>query len=70
MITEPVSLLGGKSVYCINEEQMRQAERLYKEDSDSSLKIQHCLELVQKSLTRNEQAALAFTLIEQLKNKN
>jgi hypothetical protein len=67
MSTEPVSLLGGESVYCINEGQLRDASRLADEDPESSPKIQSQLETVEASLTRNERAALAFVIIERLR---
>ena len=39
MVLSPVSILGGDSVYCINESQMEQAKRLAEEDPESSIKI-------------------------------
>lgn len=67
MSIEPVSLLGGESVYCINEGQLRDAARLADEDPESSPKIQSQLETIEASLTRNERAALAFVIIERLR---
>ena len=67
MSIEPVSLLGGEYVYCINEGQLRDATRLADEDPESSPKIQSQLETVEASLTRNERAALAFVIIERLR---
>jgi hypothetical protein len=67
VIAKPIPLLGGKSVFCINEEQMYEATRLREEDFESSQKINTHLERLEKNLNRNEQAALAFTLIERLK---
>lgn len=67
MSAEPVSLLGGESVYCINEAQLRDAARLADEDPESSPKIQSQLETIEASLTRNERAALAFVIIERLR---
>jgi len=67
MSIEPVSLLGGESVYCINEAQLRDAARLADEDPESSPKIQSQLETIEASLTRNERAALAFVIIERLR---
>ena len=67
MSIEPVSLLGGESVYCINEGQLRDAARLADEDPESSPKIQSQLEAIEASLTRNERAALAFVIIERLR---
>lgn len=67
MITEPIPLLGGKSVFCINEEQMRMAKELYQDDLAGSAKIEGHLQKIRGDLSRNEQAALAFMLIDRLK---
>lgn len=67
VIAKPIPLLGGKSVFCINEEQMYEATRLREEDFESSQKINTHLKQLEQNLNRNEQAALAFTLIERLK---
>lgn len=70
MIAEPIPLLGGKSVFCINEEQMREAARLREDESKSSQKITDQLHQIERELSRNEQAALAFSLIERLKKSS
>lgn len=70
MIANPIPLLGGKSVFCINEEQMQEANRLRTDDAESSKKIDYHLQQIEQGLSRNEQAALAFTLIERLKNSS
>ncbi|BHH85880.1 hypothetical protein [Desulforhopalus sp. 52FAK] len=70
MIANPIPLLGGKSVFCINEEQMQEANRLRTDDTESSKKIEYHLQQIEQGLSRNEQAALAFTLIERLKNSS
>lgn len=67
MATEPIPLLGGKSVFCINEEQMTEATRLAERDDRASPKIQAELARLEQQLSRNEQAALAFILIKRLK---
>jgi hypothetical protein len=64
---EPIPLLGGKSVHCINESQMAEAERLAERDEISSPKIKYHLQQLETELTRNERAALAFMLIKRLK---
>jgi len=64
---DPIPLLGGKSVHCINEQQMEEAVRLAEEDPVSSPKILSRLEKVEAELTRNELAALAFVIIQRLK---
>lgn len=66
MAVDPIPLLGGKSVYCINESQLRQAFTLANEDPTSSPRIQARLATLEQELTRNERAALAFVLIDRL----
>lgn len=67
MSVEPVSILGGKSVYCINEGQLADAAKLASE-GPSGERIQAELSRLNEALSRNEQAALAFMLIENLRN--
>ncbi len=67
MAHNTIPLLGGKSVHCINEQQMEEATRLAEEDPVSAPKIRQQLKNVESSLTRNEQAALAFVIIKRLK---
>jgi hypothetical protein len=57
---------GGESVYCINEMQVKKAIELVEGDSESSPKINAHLEKISSELTKNEQTALAFVLIEKL----
>ncbi|MBT8359318.1 MAG: hypothetical protein HKP41_09170 [Desulfobacterales bacterium] len=68
MALNPIPLLGGKSVHCINEQQMAEAWRLAEEEPASALKIQGYLKEIETQLTRNERAALAFVIIQKLKN--
>jgi hypothetical protein len=65
---DPVDILGGKSVYCINRGQQAEALRLANEDSESGPRIQGALTALEESLTRNERAALAFLIIERLRD--
>ena len=67
MVLSPISILGGDSVYCINEAQMEQAKKLAEEDPKSSKKIKTFLDTLELDFTRNERAALAFTIIENLR---
>ena len=67
MAHESIPLMGGKSVHCINEQQMAEAWRLTEEEPGSSEKIQAVLDELEKDLTRNERAALAFVIISRLK---
>ena len=67
MAITPISILGGDSVYCINEAQVRDAKRLANDDPESSKTIQSEIEKLESSFSRNERAALAFTIIENLR---
>ena len=67
MVHNAIPLLGGKSVHCINEQQMAEACRLAEEEPGSSEKIQSALKEAESTLTRNERAALAFLIISRLK---
>lgn len=67
MAHNTIPLLGGKSVHCINEQQMAEAWRLTEQEPGSSEKIQAALEALENDLSRNERAALAFVLISRLK---
>lgn len=67
MAHENIPLMGGKSVHCINEQQMAEAWRLTEQEPGSSEKIQAALEKLEQDLTRNERAALAFVIISRLK---
>ncbi len=68
MSTEPVPLTGGKSVYCINEFQLKQAFTLASDDPESSPKIQRKIKELEENFNRNEQAAIAFVIIDRLLN--
>ncbi len=68
MAVNPIPLLGGKSVYCINEQQMEEAVKLAEQGSEAAVKIQAFIGEAQEELSRNEQAALAFMLIKRLKD--
>lgn len=70
MAIETIPLLGGKSVHCINEQQMAEANRLAEDDPSSSPVIKAHLKKIESDLSRNEQAALAFMLIQNLKNSS
>ena len=68
MAISPISILGGDSVYCITEAQMRDARRLAEDDPESSKKIKDIMEKLESDFSRNERAALAFTVIENLRD--
>jgi len=63
-----VDLTGGESVYCINESQMRKALAMLEAAGNDS-RLRATYEELRTSLDRNEQAALAFLLIDALRNK-
>ena len=60
----PVDLTGGESVYCINQTQMRRAvETFDKLPEDSPVRKAYD---VLRELNRNDQATVAFLVIEEL----
>jgi hypothetical protein len=69
MPVPPTSLLGGESVYCINEAQLTEAVRLTESDPESAPKLQALIATIESECTRNERAALAFTLIQRLRTQ-
>ena len=70
MASDQIPLLGGKSVHCINEQQMAEATRLAEQDLEASPKIQARLTVLERELSRNELAALAFVIIQRLKDSS
>jgi hypothetical protein len=69
MAVDPVDLLGGDSVYCINKNQLADAVRLAEEDPVSGPRIRAVIDAAETSLSRNERASLAFVLIERLRDR-
>ena len=67
MVLSPVSILGGDSVYFINEAQMSHDKQKAEEDPESSIKIKSLIEKLETDFSRNERAALAFTIIDNLR---
>ncbi len=66
MTIKPIELLGGESVYCINQSQLANARKLAHDDPESAPKIAAELEGLEARLSRNERAALAFVMIDRL----
>ena len=66
MAVQAVDITGGESVYCINQAQLAAAFRLAQQDPTAAPRIDAALTTIQRDLTRNEQAALAFVLIDKL----
>lgn len=62
----PLDLTGGKSVYCFNQQQLDRAMDLAEEESPSGERIRAELARLQAECSRNEQAAIAFLLIDRL----
>ena len=61
-----LDLSGGESVYCINESQMKLARRLVEEEADAHPQLKRAYDSALSSLSRNEQASLAFLIIDAL----
>jgi len=57
---------GGESVYCINQNQIREAFHLARENPETAPRIKQEMERLEATLTRNERAALAFVIIDTL----
>jgi hypothetical protein len=69
MPVAPTSLLGGESVYCINQAQLDEAVRLTEEDKESAPHLQGLIARIEAECSRNERAALAFAIIQRLRTK-
>jgi len=69
MPVKPTSLLGGESVYCINDAQLKEAVRLTESNSESAPRLQKLIAQIESDCTRNERAALAFTIIQRLRTQ-
>ena len=65
-----IDIIGGESVYCIDEIQLRKAMKLSEGDSLSASKIQSAKKILKEDLSRNELAALAFLIIDELRNSD
>ena len=66
MSVKPIEIMGGESVYCINEGQLQKACELAMSSSQSADKINMQIKLLEESMDRNERAALAFLIIDRL----
>ena len=66
MAIKPLDLSGGKSVYCFNESQIQKAFELAQSETESGEKIRNLLKQIIQDTTRNERAALAFMVIDEL----
>jgi hypothetical protein len=66
MSMQPIDLTGGKSVYCFNQQQLDRATALFQEDAPAGQRIRAEVARLESECTRNEQAAIAFILIQHL----
>lgn len=66
MSLSPIDLTGGKSVYCFNQDQLDRTLDLFEEQSPSGDRIRTAVKQLEAECSRNEQAAIAFTLIHHL----
>ena len=66
MTVRPIELLGGESVYCINQSQLANAFKLAFDNPETSPRIQDEIKALETKFSRNERAALAFVLIDRL----
>jgi len=66
MSLKPIDLTGGKSVYCFNQHQMDQANNMFLEESPSGDKIREAVARLETDYSRNEQATIAFMIIQHL----
>lgn len=66
MTVRPIELLGGESVYCINQSQLANAFKLAFDNPETAPRIQDEIKALEGKFSRNERAALAFVLIDRL----
>jgi hypothetical protein len=66
MSLKPIDLTGGKSVYCFNQHQMDHAHALFNEQTPEGEAIREAVGKLEATYTRNQQATIAFMLIEHL----
>ncbi len=66
MAVQPIDVTGGESVYCFNKLQLTSAFELAESEGESGEKIRAAIKTLEESLTRNEQAATAFVMIDRL----
>jgi hypothetical protein len=66
MSMQPIDLAGGKSVYCFNQLQLDRATDLFQENSAAGERIRQAVAQLEAECSRNEQAAIAFILIQHL----
>ncbi len=65
-----IDIIGAESIYCIDKVQLNKAIKLSQGDSPSAEKIQSAKKILETDLSRNELAAPAFLIIDDLRNSN
>lgn len=68
MSMQPLDLTGGKSVYCLNQQQLDRALALAAEKSAAGERIRDAVARLEAGCSRNERAAIAFVLIRHLQD--
>jgi len=66
MSLKPIDLTGGKSVYCFNQHQMDHAHDLFEKEGQEGQVLRDEVARLEKDFNRNQQATIAFMLIEHL----
>lgn len=61
-----IDLTGGESVYCINTFQIAKARELHAGEGESSDRIRETMARMKTDLSRNERAAIAMLLLDEL----
>ena len=61
-----IDLTGGESVYCINTFQIAKARELHAGEGESSERVRETMATMRDSLSRNERAAIAMLLLDDL----
>ena len=66
MSMQPIDLTGGKSVYCLNQQQLDRALAIFQEASPAGERLRAAVARLESECSRNERAAIAFLLIQHL----
>ncbi len=66
MTLRPIDLTGGKSVFCFNQHQLDKAFEMFQANDESGETLRAEIRRLTSTYTRNEQATLAFVLIDHL----
>jgi len=66
MAIDPIDLTGGKSVYCFNQTQITKAHDLVNAEDEAGEKVRAEMARLKEAWTRNEMAAMAFVILDEL----